>query len=107
MLGTAVGLIAALRWSHVVVTSDGAILRCYVNGVAATLTATAGTNNGLWFSGATDRDNVLLGALKTTSVSSYFSGLLDDVRVYSRPLTGQEIQAIYNGGAGTEGVIVP
>lgn len=48
---------------------------------------------------------VFLGA--RTATSGFFGGVLDDVRIYKRPLSAQEIRAIYNDGSGTEEVIVP
>lgn len=36
------------------------------------------------------------------AAAAYYDGILDDVRVYSRVLTLVDIQAIYNGGTGTQ-----
>ena len=41
-------------------------------------------------------ENFEIGRSGRTGGSRYFDGLLDDVRIYRRPLTGAEIQAIYN-----------
>ena len=71
-------------WSHIAVTWDGTVLRLYVNGSQAGSTTVGGTlvdstgpldigGNGVW--------------------GEYFSGLIDEVRVYNRALGATEIQA--------------
>ena len=71
-------------WSHLAATYDGATLRLFVNGAAAGTLAAAGSiltsnsplrigGNGVW--------------------GEYFSGPIDEVRVYNRALTATEIQA--------------
>ena len=35
-----------------------------------------------------------------------FRGSVDDVRIYNRPITSNEVSAIYNGGAGTENALI-
>jgi hypothetical protein len=70
-------------WSHLAATYDGAMLRLYVNGaqvgtraVTGGLVASAGVlrlgGNSLW--------------------GEYFSGRIDEVRIYNRALTTNEIQ---------------
>ena len=69
-------------WSHLAATYDGANLRFYVNGVLVTTKATSGsmpnTANPLQIGG-----NAVWG--------EYFSGLIDEVRVYNRALSASEI----------------
>jgi hypothetical protein len=68
-------------WSHIAVTYDGSSLRYYVNGVeagsVAANTAVTNTNSPLQI-GA---DNVF---------GQYFSGLIDEVRVYNVALTAAQ-----------------
>ncbi len=70
-------------WSHLAATYDGSIVRLYVNGTqVATRTAGGGAM------GAST------GALKIGGNAiwgEWFSGLIDDVRVYNRALTAPEI----------------
>jgi hypothetical protein len=71
-------------WSHLAATFDGSSLRLYVNGALAGTTAVSGT-----IPASTD-------ALRIGGNSvwpEWFSGLIDDVRVYDRALTPSEIQA--------------
>jgi concanavalin A-like lectin/glucanase superfamily protein/Big-like domain-containing protein len=74
-------------WTHVAATYDGAVLRFFVNGtqvstsnVAGTILASTGQlrigGNNIW--------------------GEWFSGLIDEVRVYKRTLTAAEIQADMN-----------
>jgi glucose/arabinose dehydrogenase len=69
-------------WSHLAATYDGTNLRFYVNGVLVTTKATTGampnTANALRIGG-----NAVWG--------EYFSGLIDEVRVYNRALNASEI----------------
>jgi hypothetical protein len=73
----------ALTWSHLAASYDGTTLRLFVNGTQAAQLAVSGSiltsnspvrigGNGVW--------------------GEYFSGLIDEVRVYNRALTAAEIQ---------------
>ncbi|MCI0682547.1 MAG: Ig-like domain-containing protein [Gemmataceae bacterium] len=74
-------------WTHLTTTYDGANLRLYVNGVQAATRAVTGaitaSANALRIGG-----NTIWG--------EYFSGLLDEIRVYNRALTAGEIQTDMN-----------
>ena len=71
------------RWSDAAVTYDGARLRLYVNGRQVSSRATTGTiqtpQNPLWIGG-----NLPYG--------EHFSGLIDEVRIYERALSEDEIR---------------
>jgi hypothetical protein len=73
-------------WTHVAITYDGAVLRAFVNGVqrgtnqaVALASVTAPLQVGAWISGSQNVD--------------FWSGTLDEVRVYGRALTAAEIQS--------------
>jgi len=74
-------------WSHIASTYDGTTLRLYVNGVQASSKAVTGsmpnTANPLRIGG-------------NAPWGEYFSGLIDEVRVYNRALTASEIGADMN-----------
>ncbi len=86
---------SANQWYHVAVTYDGSQLaaqraKLYVNGVLdKTFTETSASipnyASSLW-----------LGILNTGASHTY-AGRLDDVRIYSRTLTAQEVAALYAG----------
>jgi Concanavalin A-like lectin/glucanases superfamily len=70
-------------WSHLATTYDGATLRLYVNGTQVASRA------------ATGPITVSSGALRIGGNAvwgEYFSGLIDEVRIYNRALTAGELQ---------------
>jgi len=74
-------------WYHVAITSDPSGNRClYINGVCE------GTDSGQQF--GQGNLNFYIGATASYS-QDYFLGDIDDVRVYNRGLSAQEIQQLY------------
>jgi hypothetical protein len=70
-------------WTYLAATWNGTTLRLYVNGVevgSRALTGTIRTSTGVLRIGG------------NTVWSEWFRGLIDEVRVYNRALTLQEIQ---------------
>ena len=77
-------------WYQIAGTYDGTTLKTYVNGVLDRQLAVSGTMD-------TTADAVNLG--KTADgMANYFSGLIDDARVYNRAMSAAEIAALYAGG---------
>jgi hypothetical protein len=70
-------------WSHLAATFDGAALRLYVNGAQASSTAV---------SGAMTPSTGVLRIGGNSIWSEWYSGLIDEVRVYNRALPAAEIQ---------------
>ena len=70
------------QWSHLAMTYDGAMLRLYVGGTQAAQYAmsVAPTSSGALSIGG------------HLSPAQWFNGALDEVRVYNRALTAQEVQ---------------
>jgi len=94
VLGTAA--LAANTWTHLAATYDRTTIRLYVNGVqvaSAAQTAAISTSNAVLTIGA-------------NGYGEYFSGLIDEVRIYNRALTAGEIQTDMatplGGGAGPD-----
>jgi Concanavalin A-like lectin/glucanases superfamily len=76
--------IAGSTWTHLAATYDGADIRLYVGGVlavSAPATGPIGTSTGPLRIGGNG------------VVSEWFGGQIDDVRVYDRALTPEEIEA--------------
>jgi hypothetical protein len=75
-------------WTHIATTYDGVNQRFYVNGVLVGTTAGTGSIN------------VANGALRiggnNSSVGEFFSGMIDEVRVYNRALSAAEITTDMN-----------
>jgi len=84
----------ANTWSHLGATYDGATLRLYVNGVQVASRAQTGTL-------ATSANPLNIGG--DTFYNQYFSGRIDDVRVYNTALTAVEIQSDMNNPVGPSG----
>ncbi|MGV8151944.1 MAG: LamG-like jellyroll fold domain-containing protein [Candidatus Nanoarchaeia archaeon] len=74
-------------WNHVVATFDGTYYIIYVNGIIA-YNAT-----GSW-SGECPRASST--RIDIGRVDNYFNGTIDDVRVYNRSLSSEQIRAIYS-----------
>jgi hypothetical protein len=70
-------------WSHLAATFDNATLRLFVNGTQIASLATAGPI-------ATSTGDLWIGANNVWS--EWFSGAIDEVRVYNRALSAAEIQ---------------
>ena len=75
--------LAVGTWAHLALTYDGAALRLYVNGVQ--VASRARTGNLL-----TSANPLQIGG--DSSHGQYFSGIIDEVRIFSRARTAAEIQ---------------
>ena len=95
-LDTANNTITDSNWHHLVVTSDGSVVRLFLDGAQKTLTAAVGSNTGQWFASAVDANRLNLGS---QNGASSLLGSLDDVRIYNRALSADEIKRLYKIGA--------
>jgi hypothetical protein len=72
------------HWQHLALTYDGSTLRLYENGTRVSSRAMTGaiarTSDPLWIGG-------------NHPYGEYFQGLIDEVRVYDRPLSPHRVQA--------------
>lgn len=85
-------------WYHVTLTYDGSTLRGYLNGSQVTSTSASGNgsiNLSNCFQLGSRGDNCTVNSANTASVK------MDEVGVWNRALSGQEVSALYNSGAGT------
>jgi len=87
------------KWHHVTVINTtnttvigGNDINIYIDGI---LSQGSLTNNGVYYVSANAIRSGFGG-------SGYFNGSLDDIRVYSRALSAQEIKQLYNAGAGSK-----
>lgn len=84
-------------WYHVVVVLNSATsVTLYVNGTQTNLNATCDDPP------TSTLDALFFGALGRTTPLQYYSGILDEVGVWSRVLTSAEVTQLYNGGAGNQ-----
>jgi len=82
------GSLSGNTWYHLTATFDGTAMRAYVNGVLATTTNAAGV---------TDAEVGTLKFGRHSTAAQFFAGTVDDVRVYNRALTADEIKKIMQG----------
>ena len=75
------------KWYHVVVAWDGSLMRSYINGALDLIDDSSGTIG----SGADIR-------LSISHKSRSFAGIIDEVRIYNRALSADEIRYHYNSG---------
>jgi hypothetical protein len=78
---------AANTWYHVTATFDANTFKIYVNGNQEDLVSHPGMHE--------DASGLLMGC--RTSQRDYFAGNIDDVRLYNRALTVEEIQEVMKG----------
>lgn len=79
------------EWLHVAWIHGSGTLSLYANGILAGSTASGSTQ--------VTTGDLMLGRIGISSYS-YFAGLMDDIRVYSRAITANEIALLYGGGRG-------
>jgi hypothetical protein len=77
-------------WKHLVVTSDGSTAKYYLNG---SLVNTLQLNNDN--SVNNNASDMYIGA-DTHGAVEYYSGKLDEIRIYNRVLSENEIQQLFN-----------
>ena len=93
-LYSASGIMTGNTWQHVAATYDeqtgNAVI--YRNGIAV-VSANLGTGYTPWTS-----PDLYLGCRPAGSFANFFNGMIDEAAVYNRPLSSNEIAAIYNAG---------
>lgn len=80
------------QWYHVAYVYDGANAQLYVDGVGGTLSSVSGAL-------ARHKSPLFIGS---RGKADYLRGSLDDIRVYRRALTAEEIVALFNGTSDVE-----
>jgi len=93
----------ASTWTHVVVVADSTIAgvggkKIYVDGVETTLDgANDGDTTGVTFSQWTSAQNLYVGSYNNNGADAFhFDGGLDNVKIFSKALTQDDIDALYN-----------
>jgi len=88
------------EFHHIVITSDGTLLRIYIDSVLQSLTPVSGTNQGQWFGDAT-ADTFVIGALKRASPICV-PITIDELYISSRNSTQTDVDGLYAGGVGNQ-----
>ena len=86
------GALPLNAWTHLALTYDGAVMRIYQNGVEVGSQAKTGNI-------ATSGQPLRIGG--NSIWGEYFSGRIDEVRIYNRALAAAEIVSGMNGGVPT------
>lgn len=86
--------VPANQWVHLAATVDGTNVNLYVNGALA---GSVPWTQGIFPS--TDPLTIGAEAINPIAVESVFNGQVDEVSLYDRALTPDEIAAIYNAGS--------
>jgi len=79
-------------WYHIVVNHNlNNNQEIFINGVSESIVGNGGNTTSFWQNTA----NLIIG--KATDNSSFFNGTIDDIRIYNRILTNNEITYLFNG----------
>ncbi len=84
-------LLSNNNWHHIAVVKQGTNATIWLDGVE-------GPTQTNFYSTANPTINYLIGARNPNSPAHFFNGLIDEVALWDRPLTSQEIQSLYNSG---------
>ena len=87
--------IANNAWGHVAVTYDHGTIKTYANGALIDTYLGSGSVGDQY----TLLNELRIGGRSNNPSGKYFDGRIDDVRVYSRVLCDDEVQALNDGGA--------
>ncbi len=84
--------VQAETWYHVAATYDGSMIMLYINGVNE-------ANQSYTGDMLPQNSDLLIGASYfNNNIVDYTNGIIDDVQIYNRALSAQEINASYNAG---------
>jgi len=84
------GTVTSGSWQHFTCIYNGSTIKLYKNG--AEIASTPKTGNML-----TSTRDVRIGGRDTTSLAEYFSGSIDEVRIYGRAISTADVAAIGQG----------
>jgi len=81
------------QWVYIVGTFDGSNVKLYVNGQGKGSTGAGNIN----YEGGDYRTTI---GSAPAAAGGLFNGIIDEVRIYNRALSAEEIQQLYRAGAG-------
>lgn len=91
---TSPGTLPLSNWTHVAMTFDGATVRYFINGASSgAFAAPPLPNDNINEPVIIGLENIFFGSL------NYFRGALDDVLIFNRAVSSNEIAAIYSAGS--------
>ena len=84
------------EWYNLVLVATGGTYRMYVNAEEVTV---AGENSGRWFPEQSSQPLVYrIATLDAAPLSGVWNGFIDEIKIYSRPLSSLEVSALYEEG---------
>lgn len=84
------------EWYNLVLTSNSISYKLYVNGEEISI---AGENLGRWFPDFTNHTLAYrIGMSEANPLPGSFNGMIDELRLYNRALTMEDVTALYNEG---------
>lgn len=83
------------KWNHVVVSLEGVNFKTYINGQLASSSAAVQFPTAV--SGSIKNAHIGV-TWQNPTLSSYWKGAVDDVRIYNRALSADEVAQVYNQG---------
>lgn len=78
-------------WYHIVVNHDSGNDEIFINGVSESFVGNGGNASSFW----KNTGDLIIG--KATDNSSYFNGAIDEVRIYNRILSNDDVTFLYDG----------
>ncbi|MBR9689337.1 MAG: LamG domain-containing protein, partial [Candidatus Altiarchaeota archaeon] len=78
-------------WNNLIITQNNSFAQMYWNGVA--VDHDGQTNSDNWFVDSSTTGAIKLG--ESSWVNNEFQGIIDELRIYDRALTSEEVSAIY------------
>ncbi len=94
--------IPMMTWTHICSVYDGSTFKIYVNGALSNIVLA--TDNYNFNQG---RDRLIIGRNDTydSYYQYWFTGIMDDIRIYNKPLTDLEVTSLYNTSTGVDEVM--
>lgn len=84
------------EWYHLVLVATGQSYQIYINGEQKIV---SGENIGRWFPDFTNQVfSYRIGTSLANPLLGSFNGMIDELRLYNRPLTQDDVSALYNEG---------
>lgn len=77
------------NWHQVIATYDGSSMRIYIDGVLEATTSS--------ITGAIDNDSSNVDIGRKADNNQFFNGQIDDVRIYNRALSSEEVLSLFQG----------
>jgi hypothetical protein len=77
------------KWVFITVTYDGSVLKLYINGnLINSVSGSNYTYNPL--------STIMMGEFPWDGDQSHYEGVIDDIKIFNRVITDDEIECLYN-----------